>query len=58
MRALRSILGIKWQDRITNLEVLDRAKSTSIKSMLIKAQLRWVGHVIRIEEFRIPRRLM
>ena len=58
MRALRSILGIKWQDRITNLEVLDRANSTSIESMLIKAQLRWVGHVIRMEEFRIPRRLM
>ena len=58
MRALRSILGIKWQDRITNLEVLDRANSTGIESMLIKAQLRWVGHVIRMEEFPMPRRLM
>ena len=58
MRALRSILGIKWQDRMTNLEVLDRTNSTSIESMLIKAQLRWVGHVIRMEEFRISRRLM
>ena len=58
MRALRSILGIKWQDRITNLEVLDRANLTSIEAMLIKAQLRWVGHAIRMEEFRIPRRLM
>ena len=57
-RTLRSILGIKWQDRITNLEVLDRANSTSIESMLIKAQLRWVGHIIRMEEFRMPRRLM
>ena len=58
VRALRSILGINWQDRITNLEVLDRANPTSIESMLIKAQLRWVGHVIRMEEFRMPRRLM
>ena len=58
MRALRSILGISWQDHITNVEVLESANSTSIESMLIKAQLRWVGHVIRMEEFRMPRRLL
>ena len=58
MRALRSTLGISWQDHITNSEVLERANSTSIESMLIKAQLRWVGHVIRMEEFRMPRRLL
>ena len=58
MRALRSILSICWQDRVTNLEVLDRANSNSIESMLLKVQLRWVGHVIRMEEFWVPRRLM
>ena len=44
MRALRSIPGIRWQDHITNLEVLDQAKSTSIEATIIKVQLRWVGH--------------
>ena len=58
MRALRSILGICWQDRITNTVVLDRAHSSSIESMLLKTQLRWVGHVIRMEEHRMPRRLL
>ena len=58
MRALRSILAIRWQDRVTNLEVLDRANSTSIESTIIKAQLRWVGHTIRMEEDRMPRRLL
>ena len=58
MRVLRSILGISWQDHITNLEVLERANSTSIETVLIKAQLQWVGYVIRMEEFRMPRRLM
>lgn len=58
VRALRSILGIKWQDRITNLEVLDRAHSSSIESILIKTQLRWVGHVIRMDIHRMPRRLL
>ena len=58
MRALRSILGIRWLDHITNLEVLDQAKSTGIEATIIKAQLRWVGHVIRMEKCRMPRRLM
>jgi len=58
MRALRSILGICWQDCITNLEVLDHAHSTSVESMLLKAQLRWVGHVINMKEHRMPRRLL
>ena len=57
-RSLRSILGIRWQDIVTNLEVLDRAKSTSIEAMILKTQLRWTGHVIRMEPERIPRQLL
>ena len=51
-------MGICWQDRETNQEVLDRTGSTSIESMLLKAQLRWTGHVIRMSDSRIPRRLL
>ena len=58
MRAFRSILGICWQGHVANLEVLDRAESTSIESILIKAQLRWVGHVFRVQEYRITRHLL
>ena len=58
MRALRSIMGIKWQDRVTNLEVLDRASLASIETMVLKAQLQWTGHVIRMEPFRLPRQLL
>ena len=58
MRVLRSMFGIRRQDRITNTEVLDRAHSSSTESMLLKTQLRWVGHVIRMEEHRMPRRLL
>ncbi len=57
-RALRSILGVKWQDKITNLEILDRADCTSIEAILIKTQLRWVGHVIRMDDKRMPKRLL
>lgn len=37
-RSLRSVMGIKWQDRVTNLEVLDRASLVNIEAMTMKAQ--------------------
>ena len=58
MHALQSILRICWQDRITNLEVLDHSNSTSIEAMLLKVQLRWVRHVIRMDSNHIPRHLL
>ena len=57
-RSLRAIMGIKWQDRVTNLEVLDRGGLLSIEAMILKAQLRWTGHVIRMEPHRLPRQLL
>jgi len=56
-RSLRSIMRVRWQDRITNQEVLDRANSTSIEAMILKTQLRWSGHVIRMDPQRIPRQV-
>ena len=54
-RYLRSILGIKWQDHVSNEEVLERASLPSIEFILLKVQLRWAGHVIRMEDFRMPK---
>ena len=58
LRSLRSLLGIKWQDRVTNLEVLEQASLVSIEAMILKAQLRWTGHVIRMDSSRLPRQLL
>ena len=57
MNSLRSILNIKWQDRIPNTEVLSMAESTSIEAIILKSRLRWVGHVIRMENTRLPKQL-
>ena len=58
MRALRSILGMRWQDCITNLEVPDRAQCISIQTLLIKPQLRWVGQIIRMDDPHMSRQLL
>ena len=54
-RCLRSIRGIKWQDHVSNEEVLKRASLPSIESILPQMQLRWAGHVSRMEDVRIPK---
>ena len=58
MHSLRTIPDIKWQDRVSNLQVLDMAESTSIEAMNLKNRLRWVGHAIREEDIRLPKQLM
>ena len=58
MRCLRSILGITLKDKITNNEILSKCSSTGIECMLMKSQLRWLGHVVRMEDDRIPKFLL
>ena len=57
LNCLRKILKITWQDRIPDTEVLERAGLPSIHCLLCKAQIRWAGHVVRMPESRLPKRL-
>ena len=52
---MRSILGIKWQDYLSNEEVLKRASLLSTESILLQVQLHWAGHVTRMEDVRVPK---
>lgn len=47
-RCLRTILNIHWSDFTTNIEVLEKADTTSIEALLLKSQLRWAGYVARM----------
>ena len=58
MRCLRRILEISWKDRIPNKEVLARAETTSIFAMFTKRRLRWLGHVTRMDDGRIPKDIL
>ncbi|XP_077863023.1 uncharacterized protein LOC144345463 [Saccoglossus kowalevskii] len=58
MRCLRRQLGIIWEDKITNCEVLSKAKTTSIFAMLSQRRLCWLGHVSRMDKGRLPKDLL
>ena len=55
MRLLRSICNISWKDKITNHEVLTKCHISGIEALLMKSQLRWAGHVVRMKDDRLPK---
>jgi len=57
LRCLRKIAGIKWQDRVANTDVLQICGITGIEAFLLKAQLRWAGHAMRMPDDRIPKQV-
>ena len=58
LSCLRRLLHIKWQDKIPDTEVLEQAGIPSIHTLLQKAQVRWAGHVVRMEDSRLPKQLL
>ena len=56
-RCLRSILNIRWFHKISNVQVLQRANLSSIEATLSLSQLRWAGHLVRMEDSRLPKQL-
>ena len=55
LHCLRRILGISWQDRAPSKNVLERAGTPSMFAMLFQRRLRWLGHVRRTEDGRLPK---
>ena len=55
MRCLRKIGNIKWQDMVHNTEVPKKCNMPGIEALLLQAQPRWCGHIVRMKNDRIPR---
>ena len=59
MKCLRSLVGVSRMDRVRNEEVRMRAE---IERELVRGEdqrvLRWFGHVERLDEYRIARRVL
>lgn len=58
IRCLQRILHITWKDKIPHTEILSQAGITSIEAIVHQRLLRWVGHVVRMPENRLPKRIL
>ena len=56
--SLRKLLGKEWQDKIPYTEVLTQANLPSIHTILMQTQLRYAGHVVRMLDHRLPKKLL
>nr|VZI47169.1 unnamed protein product [Spirometra erinaceieuropaei] len=57
LSCLRRILKLNWHDRISDTDVLERTGILSIYTMQRQMQLRWSGHLVRMDDERLPKRL-
>ena len=57
MKCLPRIAHIKWEDRVPNTVVLEKCRTTGIEALVLQAQFHWVGHVVRMEDRRIPKQV-
>lgn len=55
---LRTICGFTLKDRVSNADLFMRCGISGIESFLMQSQLRWAGHVVRMEDDRIPKQLL
>ncbi|BHF61713.1 hypothetical protein SprV_0100468900 [Sparganum proliferum] len=57
LNSLRRIMRLSRQDRIPEIDVLERTGILSIYTMLRQMQLRCSGHLVRMDDERPPKRL-
>ena len=59
MKCLRSLVGVSRMDRVRNEEVRRRAGiERALVSRADQRVLRWFGHVERMDEYRMARRVL
>ena len=58
MNCLRRICGISLRDHVPNVDVLNRCNTFSVESQLQSKRLRWLGHVFRMLDDRLPKKLL
>jgi len=58
LRSIRRILGISWQGKVTNVEVLSRTSLPTMYTLLRQRQPSWLSHVRRMEDGRIPKDIL
>ena len=54
-RCLRKILRVRYQDHITNVEILRRSNSDKLSEIVTERRMRLAGHIIRLPSDRITK---
>ena len=57
-RCLRRILGVSSQDHVQNEVIFERTSQVPLINILRNKRLTWLGHVTRMHQTRLPRRLL
>lgn len=57
IKCLRDIMNIHWSDYVRNTDVLRRANVCGIEAYLMRRQLRWCGHLTRMSNERVAKRI-
>ena len=52
-KALRRILGVKWQDRVRNDTIREITKIPYVDEIMMRGRWRWLGHALRAPQERI-----
>ena len=58
IRCLQQIMGITWRDKVPHSDILKKTHCVSLETILKRNQLRWIGHVIRMTDDRLPKRFL
>jgi len=58
MICLRRICGISLRNHVPNVVILNKCNTLSVESQLQGKRLRWLGHVFRMPNDRLPKKLL
>ena len=56
--ACRKYWALKWYDRVPRADSRQRLGIPSPEEIILKRQLRWFGHVVRMPDDRLPRQVL
>jgi len=51
----RRLLGITWKDKVCNEDIRNQTKLQRMDLVIKERRLRWLGHVLRMEDDTIPK---
>jgi len=50
----RRMMGISWKDRVSNERVRTQTQLEKIDLIITERKLRWLGHVLGMDDNRLP----